>query len=234
MDVHLSIKENLEKVISQISNPKVQDIEKIIFSILGEFAAEGKLSFGDEYSLKGKPLELRVKYIFRMMGFIVEDGRDGFEDAIVRYQKISQTLNPLVLEIKSSKSSSPNRDDLRQLDDYVFELSGEEKARKEGLGGGIDTLSFASSGLLSQRHYHPSPHKGIFIFNGPTSTPFNKRPPNWIGNNEIEFAKKRNFCLLSFKTLIEVFEKYQQDVSISIRLWDKMHSTQGELLATDL
>ncbi|MBI4701993.1 MAG: hypothetical protein HY744_12720 [Deltaproteobacteria bacterium] len=45
----------------------------------------------------------------------------------------------------------------------MFELSGEEEARKHGLGGGVDPLAVATGGFASQRRHHPTPHKGVML-----------------------------------------------------------------------
>ena len=105
------------------------------------------------------------------------------EDFVVKSPFDYEPSKPIVLEVKSSRKQHISRDQLRQLDDWVFELSGEQEARKYGLQGkgGIDTLAFVSHGMVtreSRPRYHPTPHKGVFIFNGPVGTPFNKRNKN--------------------------------------------------------
>jgi len=39
-------------------------------------------------------------------------------------------------------------------------------------------MAFATDGLVSQATTHPSPHKGLFIYNGPIGTEFGQRSSN--------------------------------------------------------
>jgi len=191
--------------------------------------ADGLVSLGPDHELSGPALEFKVRNIFSRIGYVVEKGDVGHHDGIIKPPENFQPVKSVVLEIKSSKNLSPGRDDLRQLDDWVFELSGEEKARKEGLGGGGDIVAFATAGMFTSRQYHPNPHKGAMVFNGPLGVVFNNRPSNWLGANECEFAKKRNFSIISFACLLSWYEACQKDKALSIKLWEAIHSTCGIL-----
>ncbi|GMV17109.1 MAG: hypothetical protein AMXMBFR56_53330 [Polyangiaceae bacterium] len=136
---------------------------------------------------------------------------------------------PCVLEVKSAKGVGPTRSDLRQLDDWVFELSGEEKARKQGLGGGIDTLAMAHHGVLTSRQFHPSPRKGVMVFNGPLGTEFQSRPRDWLGANEKVFADKRDFAVVSFEVLLAWHERIANGAQSVGRFWSLLHETSGVL-----
>jgi hypothetical protein len=168
------------------------------------------------------------------MGLVVIVGRDGMEDFVVQPSKEASPATPLVLEVKSSKKPHIARDDLRQLDDWVFELSGEERARKHGLGGGggFDPLSFVSWGLLSRQSkpvFHPTPHKGILIFNGPVGLPFSQRTTDCIGANDRDFVAKRNFCIIPFHTLLHYFAECAKNTAVKAHFWSELHSTAGIL-----
>ncbi len=126
-----------------------------------------------------------------------------------------------MLEIKSSRHFQISVDDLRQLDDWVFDLSGEEKTRKKGLGGGIDVLAMATQGMLSESKRHPDPHKGVLIFNGTLGMPFEERISSKLHSNQIELVEKRNFCIISIQDLLKLFEKPEE-------VWSILHETAGE------
>jgi hypothetical protein len=130
--------------------------------------------------LTGTPLEIRVEQLFVSAGFAVKRGRPSREDFVINLPEGAKTLDPCVIEVKSHhKDRAVKWDDLRQLDDWVFDLSGEDVARKEGLRGG------PSAGPLQPlRHRHPSPQKGILVFNGPL-LPFDQRPPSCVGHRQV-------------------------------------------------
>jgi len=88
----------------------------------------------------------------------------------------------------------------------VFDLSGEEIARKEGLGGGIDPKAMMTHGLISSKRRHPNPHRGVMIFNGPVGVQFSDRSVVCFNENDREFIEKRNFCIVAFGNLVE-YEK---------------------------
>ena len=139
--------------------------------------------------------------------------------------------NPIVLEIKSSnKASGPSIAELRELDDWVFELSGEEFARKEGLGGGCDPLAVSSYGMVTERHTHPSPHKGVMVFNGPREKKFQERQEKDIlVSDQKDFVFKRNICIISLECLISWYDEYQINNSVNSNFWEIIHSTVGVL-----
>ena len=148
---------------------------KEIETILESLSETGALTLGHDKDLTGKALEIRIRLLFEKMGFDVVKGRSSMEDFIIKPPLDTQISDPLVLEVKSSQKPNLSRDNLRQLDDWVFDLSGEEKARKEGLGGGVDPLAMVTQGLASRKKRHPTPHKGVLIFNGPVGIDFSVR-----------------------------------------------------------
>ncbi len=228
----LSIEDFRKQVRAAILNmnqPKYAELFSAFESELKQLRKDGSLAFAADYLLANKPLEWRIMELLQDLNLIVNPGRDYMEDLVVHPPGDLLPKKPLVVEVKSSsKSSSPSRDDLRQLDDWVFDLSGEESARKSGLQA--DPLEFELfGGMASPRSYHPSPHKGVFIFNGPLETPFENRPKVWLNSNEEAFAIKRDFCIISFHCLICWHEKSQQDMSISKVFWEEVHKTCGVL-----
>lgn len=194
---------------------------------LKKLLEDGELEFDNDYELGGELLEFRINLLFEKIGFNIDSGRPNLEDFIIFPLDEFETKKPIVIEVKSGNSKSFKREHLRQLDDWVFELSGEEKARKVGLNSGT---SLITRGLGSTKAIHPNPHKGLFIYNGPINKVFNEREPDWIGHNELEFAKKRNFCIASFPNILKEFELIIKNKSQKKDLWEKIHTTCGELL----
>jgi hypothetical protein len=216
----------------QIKNPNFNDVTDIIDKEIKTLTKEGIVVLGNDYSLTDKALEYRVHSIFEAMEFKVSDGRPKLEDLLIRASNDLQPNIPLIVEIKSSgKYQSPSREDLRQLDDYVFELSGEERWRKIGLlaQAGKINKNPMFQGAVPPSVGHPTPHKGIFIFNGPSCVPFEKRSQNWLGANEMGFVKQRGFCILTFYCLISWLEAFKHDESIAGIFWKKIHETCGIL-----
>lgn len=228
-DKYKLLRNNINKVISEISKPIFSEIYNTINSEIESLCDNGIISFENDYRLTGFALECRTKEIFRNMKFDIHKGREGFEDFIITPNSQFNSQQPIVLEVKSSRKPNISRDDLRQLDDWVFDLSGEETARKFGLGGGMDATSMITRGLISSKKHHPSPHKGVMIFNGPVSISFSSRQSTCFGANEEEFVKKRNFCIIPFALLMDIFKQYKLNNSININFWEKIHKTSGIL-----
>lgn len=224
------LKNNIREYVSTRSiKPKYDDVLKHIKGILDDLTENGEIALGNDKDLTGASLEIRIKIIFEKMGFEIKKGRLGLEDFVVQPPQNIQPNEPIVLEVKSSRKQNLYRDNLRQLDDWVFDLSGEEKARKEGLGGGPDPVALATEGIATARKKHPSPHKGVMIFNGPIGEEFNVRKDDCINPNDFEFVEKRNFCVIPFHTLVVIAEAYTKNVSIKETFWDCIHKTSGIL-----
>jgi len=177
-----------------------QDILDLADRILDELAESGALALGPDHRLGGRGLETRVRLLFAQLGWSGSKPSTIDADFVVTVPSGFQPDRPLVIEVKSGKGVAPDRNNLRQLDDWVFELSGEDAARKRN----IVAAPAPSRGQLSPvaARVHPNPHKGVFIYNGPLGTEFTQRPSTWLGPNEIAFAGKRNFCVLRLETLI--------------------------------
>ncbi len=205
-------------------NARITDFssaEKFVKEQLKSLQGSGDLTLGHDKDLMGVSLELRVKQLFKEAGFNISDGEIGKEDFIVFSKENDDIKDNLVIEVKSSRKPQPSLDNLRQLDDWVYYLSGEEQARKHGLGGGLDPLAMAYRGICTSNRRHPTPHKGVFIFNGPVGVPFSERS-NILHQNHNEFVEKRNFCIIGINDLAELLRKDYQAV------WAKLHGTVGE------
>lgn len=226
MELREVIRETLERAArsERLLHDSVLDAFK---AVMDELARNGLIDLQDDYKLAGWALEIRVAHVLRGVGFAVQPGRRDLEDYIVPPPSGMTPERPLVVEVKSGKQPGPDRESLRQLDDWVFDLSGEEHIRK----GKIRTDTYWHKGVpiwWPQMH-HPTPHKGLLIYNGPVGTPFGSRPHTWLGENERAFAEKRNFCVVSLPCLLTWYERAQSDTSTAATLWHEIHSTGGIL-----
>jgi hypothetical protein len=213
--------------------------EKILSEVIAALdllVDQGYLSLGEDCQLTGRPLEIRVRLLFEKMGLNAVEGRAGREDFTVAPPSDDFLQIPLVIEVKSSRKPQVTRDCLRQVDDWVYDLSQEEVARKQGLGGGVDDLATLTHGLSSTRHRHPSPYKGVLIVNAPVGTPFECRTESCVASNDIEFVEKRNFCVIPIQSLAHCCDAISAGQSNVIELWNRIHGTCGVLrlpLASD-
>lgn len=183
--------------------------------------------FENDHALRGRELEDRVAFLLREIGFVIEVGRPGMEDLLAHHIPEWLPKKPLAIEVKSSSKAQVSRGALRQLDDWVFDLSGEETIRK-----GIVRYELAfrrSSPLLAPRASHPTPHKGVLVYNGPVDVPFRARPESCLGANELAFARKRDLCVVTFAGLLEWSSASQTDGRAGARLWNAIHACQGML-----
>lgn len=225
-DQYSELRRAIRRAIEGIKRPLFSEIHKTFKSEVASLCNDGLVNFGHDYALTDFGLECRVKEIFQRMGFQISSGREGMEDFVVSAPVGAKPDEPVVLEVKSSRKPNIGIDELRQLDDWVFNLSGEERARKHGLGGGYAIVR------LMLPHRHPSPHKGAMLFNGPIGTPFNERPSKCINPNHEDFIEKRNFCIIPFSVLLSFFGEYQQNSSLNNHLWEQIHNTSGVLSLT--
>lgn len=216
------IREEVSKILSQEGISSFSDAERFLINQLSLLQKQSRLSLGDDKDLSGLILEIRVQRLFESVEFDIRAGREGKEDFLIIARQNDTPNDNLVIEVKSGKNRPIELKDLRQLDDWVFDLSGEEKARKHGLGGGIDSLSMVTEGLRTRRKHHPTPHKGVMIFNGPICIPFPERSGPILHANQVEFARKRNFCVIGLEDLIALIEQGRE------YLWTTLHSTVGE------
>ena len=215
---------DLKHILSTAEKHDVSSAREFLIKQLKLLQQNGELELGLDKDLTGLSLELRVKQLFKDAGFNIKDGRKGQEDFVVTAKQDALYKDNLVIEVKSSRSTTPNLGDLRQLDDWVFDLSDEEKARKHGLGGGRSPISMATNGMINLSERHPAPHKGLLVFNGPIGTPFRERNSLILHPNQIEFVEKRNFCVISIDNLVAIIE--EDDV------WSTLHTTIGEYQRT--
>jgi len=222
----------IDAYIKRNPDESLDSLSRNINRILRETSESGRLILGNDKDLVGVSLEIRVFHLLTNIGFSPTRGRAGFEDFIVPVPNGVKIKRPLVIEVKSDRKPYIQRDDLRQLDDWVFDLSKEDVARKSGLGGGIDPMAMLSHGMVSTKHSHPSPHKGVLIFNGPVGQPFTSRVDSPLSNDERQFAEKRNFCVITFGHLVELEDSVRTGRASLTEIWDKIHATEGEFFYT--
>ena len=219
----------IETYVAKNPGSLLSEVSQFIRQELRRLADLGKLVLGSDRSLTGESLEVRVYLLFQSMGFDIHRGRQKLEDFVIDAPDGAKTKQPLVLEVKSDRKPTLQREDLRQLDDWVFDLSQEEVARKGGLGGGFDAMAFATSGLVSGRKHHPSPHKGVMIFNAPVGIQFEERKSPCLSPDDFDFVKKRNFCIIPLSVLISLSESVTKGSRSVVEVWEAIHSTCGEL-----
>jgi hypothetical protein len=226
-DIAAAVREALAAVLSKSGPLMYDECLKAAKDASDELAQQGLIRLGEDRNLGGWALEVRVKLLLTELGFDVQAGRPGLEDFIVPPPGGFTPDRPLVLEVKSGKASGPDREALRQLDDWVFDLSGEAEIRH-----GIVRYEFYGHGgsvMASPRATHPTPHKGVLIYNGPLGVPFHSRLPTWFEPDKEAFAQARNFCVVSLGRLLEWHGRVLVDASIKPVFWQEIHRTAGVL-----
>ena len=200
-----------------------------------------------DYELHGREfLEPRVCELFRQLGFkVTPDPRgNNKEDLLLEAPAEWTPQNRIVVEVKSTivdHKKSPAIRDLRELDDWVFDVSGEKDIRGRSLTRWKNPLLIeqhigtanqghtylTTAGAIPYSPVHLSPVKGLLMFNGPTTTPFDCRDENWLGHNEREFAEIRSFCVLSLQSLLKWIDAFDANADLNQFFWRTLHETSG-------
>lgn len=212
---------------------KIGDFDRALKRLKSALLTKGKLTLGSDHTLGGKYLEIRVKCLFEQMQFHIREGRKGenLEDYVIDASPEFNPQLPVVLEIKSGKKPCLERDDLRQLDDWVFELSGEDRIRRFRPIRGRN-VAYISAGLPVGPSSHPSPHKGVMVFNGPLGVEFHQRVVRCVNANDLEFVAKRYFCIIPLQTLVELAHQIRQGSLTPHDTWEMIHACSGILRLT--
>ena len=87
--------------------------------------------------------------------------------------------------------------------------------------------AIGTHGMFTTTQRHPSPHKGVLVFNGPVRTRFDQRSVQCVAPNDQEFVEKRNFCVIPFSVLISYARRCSEDRSVIGELWQLVHTTGG-------
>ena len=208
----------------------------------------------EDYQLVKKDLETKVADSLRSVGLTVTLGRTRREDWLVEAPADWPPQLPMAVEVKSSmpdrrpgdrkprSGASPTLTHLRQLDDYVFELSGEKAIRlrsltqdnnplftKQNIGPPGMGISFLTTkGALPYSPVTDTPHKGLLVFNGPADIPFHEREEDWLGRNVKTFAEERTFCILSLSTLMAWVHACGSNRERQKYFWNVMCRTFGQ------
>jgi len=210
-----------DKLLEVLKNEGISDFsnaEYFLKNKLKELQTNGDLTIGEDKNLIGNELELRVEQLFIEYGFNIAQGRDGKEDFIVTPSENNELPDKIVIEVKSSKKSCTELRHLRQLDDWVYDLSGEEGARKNGINSSSPLNTFG----LGVSKKHPTPHKGLLVFNNSVGLEFENRPERLIHSNQEDFVMKRNFCIIRLDHLVSLLAEKKEDA------WQVLHETVGE------
>ncbi|MGB2808852.1 MAG: hypothetical protein WBC22_13995 [Sedimentisphaerales bacterium] len=226
------IRKELDSFTAKISANTYNDLLREFRQLLDKMARNRLIDLGNDVGLEGSRLEIRVRLLFEHAGMKVEDGRPSMEDFVIKPPKKSEFYLSLVIEVKSKSKQSPEMDHLRQLDDWVFDLSGEHGVRKRGYklwNKHSSKISGVSIGAWQPPHIHPKRYKGVFIFNGPIGMPFENRSTDWLEDNQEKFVKDRGFCMISLESLISWAEAcHDNDERLNL-FWKKIYETNGIL-----
>ena len=226
-DKYVPLRQAIQNSIKSLGRPGFDEVLNVMEGTLKALCKDGLVVLGPDYTLRNQALEFRVKEIFQGMDFDIRPGRPKLEDFVVNTPASCPRSDPLVVEVKGSIRPNVGREDLRQLDDWVFDLSGEEKVRKRKRPR--PNTFYITAGLPKGPSRHPSPHKGVMIFNGPVERPFSKRSATCLNPNDLEFVQKRNFCIVPFAVLGSYFQSYYRDSSLALGLWTQMQEMAGVL-----
>lgn len=227
-----SIDNFLDDELEKYNDISFEDLESWFEKKMEKLVNEGKVFYRHDEYLGGNALEIKVRHILKQIGLKISFEKNIDCDGIIKHNDGFIVKKPIVLEIKSGKSNFPSRTQLRQLDDYIFELSGEEKARKEGFGeSGLkyDPLyNIYGHGLVKKtKLYHPTPHKGLMIYNNTEGTFFKENFLFELGFNEKEFCIKRDICVLSYKEFLDISKLIMEDKMQIEDFWNLIHKTVG-------
>ena len=227
------IKIELDSFKDSISTNSYKGLFKQFKEYLKKMAINGIVELGDDFKLNEEVLEIRVQILFEYAGMDIINGRPGMEDFVIKPPENSELFYiPLVIEVKSRNKACPKLDHLRQLDDWVFDLSGEKHIRKRGLiqwKKPMSKIGGGAIGAVQPRLIHPKRNKGVFVFNGPTNQPFNERSRDWLEDNQKQFVEDRGFCIISLESLISWAKACHGDNGRLNLFWKNIYETSGIL-----
>lgn len=206
-----------------------EDLQNRFKLALDNLAERGIVQLGPDHQVGGHALEVRVRLLLAEMGLTVSIGRGSLEDLVVSVPDFAQPSIPLVVEVKSGKQDGPDTADLRQLDDWVFQLSGEAAIRRLGIENQGRARNWRDLGALQSGPVHPSPHKGVLLYNGPVGRPFSERASTILQPNQKEFALSRSFCVLSMPCLLSWASGCAASPPLLRTFWLEVQSCMGEL-----
>jgi hypothetical protein len=195
----------------------------------------GKLHMNNGYRLAADELVTWVQCTLKEMGLSARIGRPKLEDLVVDVPEFAADSCPWVVEVKSGAKVNPNIRNLRQLDDWVFDLSGERRIRRSSLelGKGKPNVSHRYIGAIQPAAVHPTTHKGVLIYNGPVGMPLNQRPRPMLGKNqgenELKFADVRSFCVISLPCLDSWATACAISPTALKEFWSSVQICMGEL-----
>lgn len=197
----------------------------------------------DDYKLTDKELQCRIGELFSTLDCkVVIEPRFVKDDLLIEPPTDWLPQIKIAVEAKGPKSKERlTTRDLRQLDDWVFDLSGEKDIRRRSLirwknpllreqDIGTPELGMTileTAGAVPYSPVHPSPVKGLLVFNGPTNKSFEDRSADWFPSNERKFAEIRSFCVLSLESLLRWVEACEYDDQLKQLFWLQLHETFG-------
>ena len=203
------------RIMKENPNENAMGIDREFNKVLKEFIKDKNVDYGvPDEALTGKYLEWKINEIFKEMGANLTTEETAIaHDGIIVYHglKDKDLILKFVLEIKSHKKHGAIIDDLRELDDWVFCVSGEEKARKERIYVCEAHWILGQPAEAGGYFQHPDPHKGVLILNHDTKNKVDDRCVPF-GPSAIAFAETRNFCLIDFPTFLSLYERWRKNL----------------------
>ena len=182
-----------------------------------------------DYTLGGTELQARVREIFESIGLSVGEGPTDREDLILNAPDLKEPTIPIIVEVKSGNKTRPNHSHLRQLDDWVFDVSDEGNVRRKGILNQGRKRNWLSRGAEQASPLHSNPHKGLLIYNGPLDVPFEDRPQPILDEHTRKLAEKRSFCVMSMRSLLSWAGACQNSEIELAEFWKNVQMSMGEL-----
>lgn len=218
----------LAEYVDQSGNVEHDDLTMCFEGALRELTERGKINLLPDYRLGDRALEIRVRQLLVSMNLDAQWGRERKEDIVVGVPSFARPSIPLVIEVKSGKSASTSMRDLRQADDWVFDLSGESKNRQRGIDDPGKQRGYRSKGAMQAAPFD-KPKKGVLVFNGEVGTKFDDRHEFRIEANQLDFLEKRYICVISFQCLLSWESAFKRSPSIVQTFWSQVQKCKGVL-----
>lgn len=227
---------HLHEFIEQIEESEFDYLSEKYGKKLKALVDAGIVRLKNDHDLHGTALEIRVRELFVSAGMSTQDGRPGREDLIVDENTTIDCHIPLVVEVKSRNKPQIELDYLRQLDDYVFELSKEQGIRHAGLNkwNSPHKTGGMALGAIQPLPVHPKRFKGVLVFNGKIGQPFTDRDPHWMTSDQVEFADSRHFCCMTLESLISWSNACKNEEAETLEFWKEIYETKGNMKSFSL
>lgn len=144
-----------------------------------------------------KPLEKSIEKVLKSMGAIINTDENTESENAADCSFAYKTMN-FAVEIKSTTKQVVDKKGLRQVRDWVEDLSDAEKD-----------------------------YKGLFIVSNEVNKEPSKRSSSFLPDNLIEYAKKQEIAVISVKTLFNIYNATKDDASLTDKFFKGLYSQNG-------